>query len=155
VRIQLFCVYLSQNGKFGGISYRRVFLNRRAAPRYRALASVISGPRLIEKRIYRAAVSQRLRTSAIEDLVREDSQIRDCLPGRTLKLTIVTIHLLLLNCYVTSERCCVAIDFLHTRQKITLPSEVNTSLRSRKPKLTALRIRCADHATPSIRKSWH
>jgi hypothetical protein len=28
-------------------------------------------------------------------------------------------------------------------------------LRSRKPRLTAVGIRCTDHATPSIRKSWH
>jgi hypothetical protein len=28
-------------------------------------------------------------------------------------------------------------------------------LRSRKPKLTAVGMRCADHATPSTRKSWH
>jgi hypothetical protein len=27
--------------------------------------------------------------------------------------------------------------------------------RSRKPRLTAVGIRCADHPTPSIRKSWH
>jgi hypothetical protein len=26
---------------------------------------------------------------------------------------------------------------------------------SRKPRLTSVGIRCADHATPSIRKSWH
>jgi hypothetical protein len=32
------------------------FLNRRAAAQYGALASIIPGPRLIEKRIYRAAV---------------------------------------------------------------------------------------------------
>jgi hypothetical protein len=28
-------------------------------------------------------------------------------------------------------------------------------LRSRSPRLTAVGIRCADHATPCIRKSWH
>jgi hypothetical protein len=28
-------------------------------------------------------------------------------------------------------------------------------LRSRKSRLTTVGIRCADHATPSIRKSWH
>jgi hypothetical protein len=28
-------------------------------------------------------------------------------------------------------------------------------LRSRKPKLTAVGIRCAGHATPSTRKGWH
>jgi hypothetical protein len=44
-------------------SYIAVFLNRRAAARYRTLASIIPGPRLIEKRIYRAAVCQRLRTT--------------------------------------------------------------------------------------------
>jgi hypothetical protein len=27
--------------------------------------------------------------------------------------------------------------------------------RSRKPGLTAVGIRCVDHATPSIRNSWH
>jgi hypothetical protein len=26
---------------------------------------------------------------------------------------------------------------------------------SRKPRLTVVGIRCTDHATPSIRKSWH
>jgi hypothetical protein len=46
--------------------HKTVFLNRRAAARYQALASVISCPRLIEKRIYRAAVWQRLRTTAIK-----------------------------------------------------------------------------------------
>jgi hypothetical protein len=44
---------------------KAVFLNRRAATRYRALASIIPGPRLIEKRIYRAAVRQRLRTTGL------------------------------------------------------------------------------------------
>jgi hypothetical protein len=29
------------------------------------------------------------------------------------------------------------------------------SLRSRKPRLTTVGISCADHAAPSIRKSWH
>jgi hypothetical protein len=38
--------------------YSPVFLNRRASARYRALAKIILGPRLIEKRIYRAAVRQ-------------------------------------------------------------------------------------------------
>jgi hypothetical protein len=47
-------------------SSRAVFLNRRAAARYRVLASIIPGPRLIEKRIYRAAFWQRLRTTAME-----------------------------------------------------------------------------------------
>jgi hypothetical protein len=28
-------------------------------------------------------------------------------------------------------------------------------VRYRKPRLTALEIRCADHATPSTSKSWH
>jgi hypothetical protein len=28
-------------------------------------------------------------------------------------------------------------------------------IRSRKTEITAVGIRCADHATPSIRKSWH
>jgi hypothetical protein len=32
---------------------------------------------------------------------------------------------------------------------------VDVYLLSRKPNLTAVRICCADHATPSIRKSWH
>jgi hypothetical protein len=30
-----------------------------------------------------------------------------------------------------------------------------SGLRSRKPRLTTVVIRCADRATPSIRKSWH
>jgi hypothetical protein len=44
--------------------FRTVFLNRRAATQYRALASNIPAPRLNIKRIYRAAVSQKLRTTA-------------------------------------------------------------------------------------------
>jgi hypothetical protein len=51
-----------------------VFLNRRAAARYRALASIIPGPRLIEKRIYRAAVSQRLRTTGLYSIQLSCSQ---------------------------------------------------------------------------------
>jgi hypothetical protein len=31
----------------------------------------------------------------------------------------------------------------------------SSSSESRKPSLTAVGIRCADHTTPSIRKSWH
>jgi hypothetical protein len=38
------------------LKFKAVFLNRRAAVRYRALASIIPDPRLIEKRIYRAAI---------------------------------------------------------------------------------------------------
>jgi hypothetical protein len=33
--------------------------------------------------------------------------------------------------------------------------EKKQRLRSIKPRLTTVGIRCADHATPSIRKSWH
>jgi hypothetical protein len=35
--------------------------------------------------------------------------------------------------------------------------EFDMETRSRKPKpsLTTVGIRCADHATPSVRKSWH
>jgi hypothetical protein len=32
---------------------------------------------------------------------------------------------------------------------------VNISIRSRKPRLTTVGIRCADHAKPSISRSWH
>jgi hypothetical protein len=45
---------------------RPVILNRRATARYRALASIIPGPRLVRKRIYRAAVSQSLRTTVLD-----------------------------------------------------------------------------------------
>jgi hypothetical protein len=48
-----------------GRSSIAVFLNRRAAARYRGLASIIPSPRLREKRISRAAVSQRLKTTAL------------------------------------------------------------------------------------------
>jgi hypothetical protein len=48
--------------------FKPVFLNRRTATRYRTLASIISGPRLIEKRIYRAALWQRLRTTDLNGL---------------------------------------------------------------------------------------
>jgi hypothetical protein len=33
--------------------------------------------------------------------------------------------------------------------------EMEKFCEARKPKLTAVGIRRADHATPSIRKSWH
>jgi hypothetical protein len=36
-----------------------------------------------------------------------------------------------------------------------IPGETDPGLRSRKPRLTDVGIRCADDATPSIRKSWH
>jgi hypothetical protein len=45
---------------------RTVFLNRRTAAPYRALASIILGPCLIEKRIYWAADSQSLSTTDVE-----------------------------------------------------------------------------------------
>jgi hypothetical protein len=44
-----------------------VFLNHQAAAWYQALASIILGPLLREKWIYRAAVWQRLRTTETED----------------------------------------------------------------------------------------
>jgi hypothetical protein len=47
---------------------RAVLLNCGAAAQYRTLASIILGPCLI-KRIYRAAASQRLRTTVLEFLV--------------------------------------------------------------------------------------
>jgi hypothetical protein len=47
-------------------SPRAVFLNCRAAARYWALASIIPGPHVMEKRIYRATVWQRSRTTALE-----------------------------------------------------------------------------------------
>jgi hypothetical protein len=47
---------------------RSVFLNRRTAARYRAMASITPGRRLIKK-IYRAAVSQRLRTTAVDHYI--------------------------------------------------------------------------------------
>jgi hypothetical protein len=46
--------------------FRTLFLNPRAAARYRALASVIPVPRLVEKRMYPAAVWQMLRTTYLE-----------------------------------------------------------------------------------------
>jgi hypothetical protein len=45
---------------------RLVFLNRRAATQYRALASILLGPHLIEKTIYLATFSQRLRTTGVD-----------------------------------------------------------------------------------------
>jgi hypothetical protein len=45
--------------------FSTVFLNHRAAAPYLVLASIIPDPRLIEKRIYRAAVWQRLRTTGL------------------------------------------------------------------------------------------
>jgi hypothetical protein len=32
---------------------------------------------------------------------------------------------------------------------------IQHNIRSRKPRLTAVGIRCADHATPSTRKGWY
>jgi hypothetical protein len=50
------------------VSSTSVFLNHRVAVRYRDLSSIIPRPRLIQKKsIYRAAVLQRLRTTALYD----------------------------------------------------------------------------------------
>jgi hypothetical protein len=56
-----------------------LFLNRQAAGRYQALASIIQGPRLIKKN-YRAVVSQRLRTTAVTDYI-------SCSPPNTQRVS--------------------------------------------------------------------
>jgi hypothetical protein len=65
-----------------------------------------------------------------EELVAEDSPIRDCPHGWSIKRTVVALCLLPLKCCVTWEHCCVAVDFSHAWQKRISPSEGNTSLKS-------------------------
>jgi hypothetical protein len=43
----------------------------------------------------------------------------------------------------------------HCFYKINNVKGKSSGSGSRIPRLTAVEIRCADHATPSIRKSWH
>jgi hypothetical protein len=43
----------------------------------------------------------------------------------------------------------------HNCVRIYLQQVMTLLIRSRKPRLTTVGIRCADHATPSIRKGWH
>jgi hypothetical protein len=52
---------------------------------------------------------------------------------------------------VSLERCPLRLVNL-TEELLELKS---SGSGSRKPRLTALGIRCADHATPYIQKSWH
>jgi hypothetical protein len=47
------------------------------------------------------------------------------------------------------------IDYLIYNLVIVFRGSYSSTVRSRKKKLTAMGMRCADHATPSIRKSWH
>jgi hypothetical protein len=54
-----------------------VFLNRRAAARYRILASIIPGPRVIEKIIYRAAVWQRLRNTDLSFILHRRAGVQN------------------------------------------------------------------------------
>jgi hypothetical protein len=55
--IQIFTEYLAITELVKHFNaFMAVFLNRRAAARYWALVSIITGPSLIGKRIYRAAV---------------------------------------------------------------------------------------------------
>jgi hypothetical protein len=43
----------------------------------------------------------------------------------------------------------------HGREGYALIVLIERAVGSRKPRLMAVGIRCADHATPSTRKSWH
>jgi hypothetical protein len=58
----------------------------------------------------------------------------------------------ILLCTIYSTTRCVNTTLDQGRKLIL---EKYIYVRSRKPRLTTGGIRCADHATPSIRKSWH